>query len=75
MDPIIEYLKTSEQPENKTESRIVRLKVARYVLCDDKLYRRAYSMPLVECVTPLEAKYIMREIHEGTCGNHARGNP
>ena len=29
-------------------------------------------MPLLKCVTLSEAGYIMREIHEGICGNHAR---
>ena len=73
MDHIITYLKIGDQPEDKTEAQILRLKVAHYVLYDDKLYKRGYSMPLLKCVTLLEAKYIMREIHEGTCGNHAEG--
>ena len=30
-------------------------------------------MPLPKCATPSEVKYIMREIHEGTCGNHIEG--
>ena len=30
-------------------------------------------MPLLKCATPLEANYIMTEIHKGTCGNHAKG--
>ena len=73
MDPIIAYLKTGEQPEDKTEARILRLKTTRYVLYDDKLYRRGYFMPLLKCVTHSKVKYITREIHEGICGNHARG--
>ena len=40
MDPIISYLKNNELPENKTEARILRLKVACYVIYDDKLFRR-----------------------------------
>ena len=74
MDPIIVYLKTGEQPEDKTEAEILRLKTARYVLDDDKLYRRGYSMPLLKCATPSKVEYIMREIHEGTRGNHAESN-
>ena len=75
MHPIIVYLKIDEQPKDKTEARVLRLKAARYVLYNDKLYKRGYSMPLLKCVTLSEAKYITREIHESTCGNHARGNP
>ena len=71
--PIVPYLKLGEQPKNKTEAQILWLKVTRYVLFDDKLYRRGYSMPLLKCATPLEVKYIIREIHEGICRNHNGG--
>ena len=73
MDPIVAHLKTGEQPEDKTEAQILWRKVARYVLYDDELYRKGYTMPLLKCVTLLEAKNIMREIHKGTCGNHVEG--
>ena len=73
MDPVVAYLKTYKQLEDKSKARILRLKVARYVLYDDKFYRRGYSMTLLKCATSLEEKYIMREIHKGTCGNHAGG--
>ena len=73
MDLIVVYLKTSEQPEDKTEARILQLKVAHYMLYDDKLYRRGYSMPVLKYATLSEAKYVMKEIHEGTCGNHTGG--
>ena len=73
IDPIVAYLKTGEQPKDKIEAQILWLKVARYVLYDDKLYKRCYSKLLLKCVTPLEVKYIMKEIHGGTCGNHTGG--
>ena len=76
MDPIIAYLKNDKLPEEKSEARILRLKAARYVLYDDKLYRRGYSMPLLKCVLPTEVKNIMWEIYKGTYGNHVGGgNP
>ena len=73
MDPIIAYLKDGELAKEKTEARILQLKAARYVLYDDKLYRRGCSMPLLKCVLTMEAKNIIWEIHNGTCGNHAGG--
>ena len=73
MDPIVTYLKNGELLENKTEVQILRLKEARYVIYDEKLYRRGYSMPLLKCVVPLEAEYIIRDIHEGIYGNHTAG--
>ena len=73
MDPIIVYLKNDKLPKNKMEARVLRLKAACYVIYDDKLYRRGHSMPLLNCVVPSEAEYIIKEIHEGICGNHAGG--
>ena len=49
MDPIVAYLKISELPRNKTEAMILRIKTARYVIYNDKLYRRGYSMSLLKC--------------------------
>ncbi|GKV28900.1 hypothetical protein SLEP1_g37888 [Rubroshorea leprosula] len=31
------------------------------------------SMPLLRCLTPYEAEYAMREVHEGVCGTHIGG--
>ena len=73
MDPIITYLKNGELLEEKTNNRVLRLKAAHYVLYDDKLYRRGYSMPLLKCVPPSEAEYKMREILEDVYRNHAWG--
>ena len=50
MDPIVAYLKIRKLLENKIEVRILRLKVARYVIYDNKLYRKGYSMSLLKCV-------------------------
>jgi hypothetical protein len=43
-----------------------------FVLVDGKLYRRgARSGVLMKCVTTEDGYDILREIHEGVCGNHA----
>jgi hypothetical protein len=43
-----------------------------FVLVDSKLYRRgARSSVLMKCVTKEDGYDILREIHEGVCGNHA----
>ena len=38
---------------------------------NDALYKRGFSMPYLKCVDKGEAKYILEEIHEGICGDHA----
>jgi hypothetical protein len=43
-----------------------------FVLVDGKLYQRsAWSGVLMKCVTKEDGYDILREIHEGVCGNHA----
>jgi len=42
-----------------------------FVQVGDNLYKRSASGILMKCVTLEEGKDILREIHEGVCGNHA----
>ena len=42
-----------------------------FVLVGDNLYKRSASGILMKCVTLEEGKDILKEIHEGVCGNHA----
>ena len=42
-----------------------------FVLIGENLYKRSASGILMKCVTLEEGKDILREIHEGICGNHA----
>ena len=71
MTPIISYLKDGKLPEGKDEARKLRVKAARYVLINEVLYKRGFSQPYLRCLTPDEANYVLREIHEGAYGNHS----
>ncbi|KAA3483219.1 reverse transcriptase [Gossypium australe] len=44
-------------------------KAARYML-EGVLYRKGFLHPLLRCLSPSEAEYVMREIHEGICCDH-----
>ena len=71
VDPILEYLTKGKIPKDKNEVRRVKYQANRYIVLSEKLYRRGYTMPYLRCLRPDEADYIMREIHEGFCGNHS----
>nr|XP_023893517.1 uncharacterized protein LOC112005497 [Quercus suber] len=45
--------------------------VARFTILNNILYERGFSMPYLKCVNEETAKYILEEIHEGICGDHA----
>ena len=68
---IISYLKDKKLSERKDEARKLRPRAARYVLMDKVLYKRGFSQPYLRCLVPDEANYVLREVHEGACGNHS----
>ena len=45
MTPIVSYLKDGKLPEGKDEAKKLRIRVARYVLIDEVLYKRGFSQP------------------------------
>ena len=58
MTPIILYLKDGRLPEKKDETRKLKVRIG-------------FSQPYLRCLAPDEANYVLREVHEGACGNHS----
>ena len=73
MAPYLECLTNGVLPTDRNKARNLQRQAARYILVDGVMYRRGYSMPLLRCVTPEKAKELMKEVHEGFCGDHAGG--
>ncbi|XP_008222401.1 PREDICTED: uncharacterized protein LOC103322272 [Prunus mume] len=71
MDPILQFLQNQTLPADPTEARRVRYRSARYLIINGALYKRGFSLPYLWCLTPEEGHYVLREIHEGICGNHS----
>ena len=72
MIPTVRYFKEGWLPEDKMKARRIQIRVACFVIIDDVLYRRRYSLPYLRCASSEEANYVLCEIHERTCGNHAK---
>ena len=68
---IASYLKDGILPNEKDAARKVKVRAARFVLIKDVLYKRGFSRPYPRCLGNEEADYVMREVHEGICGNHS----
>ncbi|KAH9750796.1 Ribonuclease H [Citrus sinensis] len=73
MDPIISYLRDGVLPPDKLRARKVRAQASRYTMIDGVLYRRGYILPFLRCLDEDDADYVLREVHEGICGNHSGG--
>ena len=71
MTPIISYLKDGSLLEGKDEARKLRVRLARYVLLNEVLYKRGFSQPYLRCLSLDEANYVLREVHKGACENHS----
>ena len=69
--PLISYLKNGMLPDGKDATRKLKVQASRFVLIKDVLYKKDFSRPYLRCLVPEEAEYIMREVHEGICGNHS----
>ncbi|GJW61826.1 reverse transcriptase domain-containing protein [Tanacetum coccineum] len=67
MTPIIEYLKEGTLPDDKKEASKLRIKAKQYGLWEGVLYRRSFLKPWIRCIGPLQADYVIREIHDGSC--------
>ena len=68
---LISYLKNGVLLDGREAARKLKVQVARFVLIRDVLYKRGFSHPYLRCLGTEEADYVMREIHEGICGNHS----
>ncbi|GJV49902.1 reverse transcriptase domain-containing protein [Tanacetum coccineum] len=70
MTPIMEYLKDGTLPSDRKEESKLRIKAKQYELLEGILYRRSFLKPWLRCVRPLQADYVICEIHEGSCSMH-----
>ncbi|GJT88690.1 reverse transcriptase domain-containing protein [Tanacetum coccineum] len=70
MTPIREYLRSGALPDDPQKARKLRIKALLYKMIEEKLYRRSYLSPWLRCVGPIQAKNIIKEAHEGSCGMH-----
>ncbi|GJS46774.1 reverse transcriptase domain-containing protein [Tanacetum coccineum] len=71
MTPITEYLKDGTLPGVRKEASKLRIKARQYELLEGVLYKRSFLKSWLRCVGPFQAKYVIREIHEGSCSMHA----
>ena len=71
MTPIILFLEDGHLPQDTDEAEKIKKRAARFTILNDILYKRGFFMPYLKCVDEDEAKYILEEIHEGVCGDHA----
>ena len=70
MDAIWDYLIEGLLPNDPKEASKLRLKSVRFTIYQGALYKRGFFTPILKCIAGGDADYVLREVHEGVCGNH-----
>ena len=71
MSPKIHYFKEGKLPTDKTKAHKLRIRASHFQLLGGILYKMGFSRPHLRYLSPKEANYDIREVHEGVCGNHS----
>ena len=71
MEPIRTYLHDQTIPVDGALSEQVARRARMYSLVDGVLYRRGAHEVLMKCITRMQGKELLEEIHGGVCGAHA----
>ena len=71
--PIKKYLESGEIPSNEKNHRAFHMRVSRYTILNNILYRKSLAGPYLRCLEGLEILEVLKDIHEGDCGNHTGG--
>ena len=70
MDPIWDYLIEGLLPNDPKEASNLRTRSARFTIHRGSLYKRGFFTPILKCIAGKDDDYVLREVHEGVCGNH-----
>ena len=70
MDPIWNYIIDESLLDDPKEAAKIRTRLARFTNHKGSLYKRGFFTPFLKCIAGEDTKYVLREVHEGICGNH-----
>ncbi|KAM2871475.1 hypothetical protein FF1_019111 [Malus domestica] len=69
--PIYRFLAHGTLPNDKVQAKQIRYKATHYLIINNQLYKWGFNLPYLRCLMPTKAETVLREIHEGVCGDHA----
>ena len=72
MDPIWDYIIDRRLLEDPKEASKIRTRSTRFTNQKGILYKRGFFAPILKCIVGKDTDYMLREVHEGVCGNHIR---
>ena len=70
MEPIWDYIIDGTLPDDPKETAKIRARSARFTNHKGSLNKRGFFTPFLKCIVGEDTEYVLREVHEGICGNH-----
>lgn len=70
---MVAYKLSGSLPQNAMKAKRLKRQANWYIIYQNELYKKSFSLPLLKCVTAWESSKILEEIHEDICGNHIDG--
>jgi hypothetical protein len=71
--PVIKFLSSDELPEDDAEAEKITRQAKIYCMIGNDLYKKAPNGVLLKCISFVDGKHLLLDIHEGICGSHAAG--
>ncbi|XP_075483629.1 uncharacterized protein LOC142523783 [Primulina tabacum] len=68
--PLLEFISKGQLPGDVQQAQNIKRHRSRLSILNGELYRRSFHGPLLKCLSGEETKYVLKEIHEGCCGDH-----
>ncbi|GKD51028.1 reverse transcriptase domain-containing protein, partial [Tanacetum coccineum] len=72
MTSLFDYVMKGTLQTGPKKVRVIKIKSRQYAVISGVLYKRSFLEPWLICVGTLQAEYVVREIHEGSCSIHSR---
>ena len=70
MDPIWDYIINRRLPDDPKEAAKIKTRSSRFTNHKGSLYKRGFFTPILKCIAGKNTEYVLREVHEGVCGNY-----
>ena len=68
--PLTQYLTKGILPQKHSERYKLKRLATRYFLHNTVLFKKWYGGDPLRCLGPKEAKWMIKEVHLGKCGEH-----
>jgi ribonuclease HI len=68
--PIVAAIKGYYESEGGVVDKRVAIRAMNYHIIDDNLYRKGVCAPFLKCISAIEGKQLLHEIHSGMCSHH-----